>query len=83
LSIVYVASRVLPGTAEEREELDTVEERADHRRMVRELMEGIILTAILFSVMILGLQNALDQNSVNSIIAGIVGYVAGRVASSR
>jgi hypothetical protein len=33
--------------------------------------------------MILGLQNALDQNSVNSIIAGIVGYVGGRVASSR
>jgi hypothetical protein len=83
LSIVYVASRVLPGTPEERENLDSVEERADHRRMVRELMEGIILTAILFSVMILGLQNALDQDSVNSIIAGIVGYVAGRVASSR
>jgi hypothetical protein len=83
LSIVYVASRVLPGTPEERESLDSVEERADHRRMVRELMEGIILTAILFSVMILGLQNALDQDSVNSIIAGIVGYVAGRVASSR
>jgi hypothetical protein len=83
LSIVYVASRVLPGTPEERESLDSTEERADHRRMVRELMEGIILTAILFSVMILGLQNALDQDSVNSIIAGIVGYVAGRVASSR
>jgi hypothetical protein len=83
LSIVYVASRVLPGTPEERETVDTPEERADHRRLVRELMEGIILTAILFSVMILGLQNALDQDSVNSIIAGIVGYVAGRVASSR
>lgn len=83
LSIVYVASRILPGTPEERSEMDTLEERADHRRLVRELMEGIILTAILFSVMILGLQNALDQDSVNSIIAGIVGYVAGRVASAR
>jgi uncharacterized repeat protein (TIGR01451 family) len=83
LSIIYVASRVLPGTAEERAEIDTLEERTDHRRMVRELVEGIVLTAILFSVMILGLQNALDQDSVNSIIAGIVGYVAGRVASSR
>jgi hypothetical protein len=83
LSIVYVASRVLPGTVEERETLDTEEERADNRRLVRELLEGVILTAILFSVMILGLQNALDQNSVNSIIAGIVGYVGGRVASSR
>jgi hypothetical protein len=83
LAIVYVASRVLPSTAEEREAADTVEERADHRRMVRELIEGIILTAILFSVMILGLQNTLDKDSVNSIIAGIVGYVAGRVASSR
>ncbi len=83
LSIVYVASRVLPGTSEERAEIDTLEERTDHRRMVRELLEGIVLTAILFSVMVLGLQNALDQDSVNSIIAGIVGYVAGRVASSR
>ncbi len=83
LAIMFVASRVLPGTAAEREAADTLEERADHRRLVRELLEGVILTAILFSVMILGLQNALDQDSVNSIIAGIVGYVAGRVASSR
>lgn len=83
LAIVYVASRVLPGTAEERADIETPEERTDHRQMVRELVEGIILTAILFSVMVLGLQNALDQDSVNSIIAGIVGYVAGRVASSR
>jgi len=83
LAIVFVASRVLPSTTEEREAVDTPEERADHRRMVRELIEGVVLTAILFSVMILGLQNTLDKDSVNSIIAGIVGYVAGRVASSR
>lgn len=79
LSIAYVASRVLPSTTEERD-TENEEIRASHRRMVRELIEGVILTAILFSVMILGLQNALDQDSVNSIIAGIVGYVAGRVA---
>ncbi len=83
LAIVFVASRVLPGTSEEREALDTPEERQDHRRLVRELIEGVVLTAILFSVMVLGLQNALDRNSINSIIAGIVGYVAGRVSSQR
>ncbi len=79
LTITYVASRVLPSTIEERD-TENSEVRASHRRMVRELIEGVILTAILFSVMILGLQNALDQDSVNSIVAGIVGYVAGRVA---
>lgn len=79
LAIAYVASRVLPSSAHERD-TNNEEVRASHRRMVRELIEGVILTAILFSVMILGLQNALDQDSVNSIIAGIVGYVAGRVA---
>jgi hypothetical protein len=83
LALVYVASRVLPGTAEEREALDTEEERSANRHLVRELVEGIVLTAILFSVMVLGLQNALDRNSINSIIAGIVGYVAGRVASQK
>lgn len=83
LAIVYVASRVLPSTPQERESLDTEEERTANRRLVRELVEGIVLTAILFSVMVLGLQNALDRNSINSIIAGIVGYVAGRVASQR
>ncbi|MBN1121487.1 MAG: hypothetical protein JXJ17_10440 [Anaerolineae bacterium] len=84
LSLVFVASRVLPGSAQERAEmLDTEEEQAAHRRMVRELIEGVVLTAILFSVMVLGLQNALDQDSVNSIIAGIVGYVAGRVSSQK
>jgi hypothetical protein len=83
LALVYVASRVLPNTPEEREALDTEEERTANRRLVRELVEGIILTAILFSVMVLGLQNALDRNSINSIIAGIVGYVAGRVASQK
>ncbi len=82
LSLVYVGSRVLPGTPEERD-TESEEERLAHRRLVRELVEGIILVAILFSVMILGLQNALDQDSVNSIIAGIVGYVAGRVASQK
>lgn len=81
LSIVYVGSRVLPGTPEERD-TDDEAERLAHRRLVRELVEGVVLIAILFSVMVLGLQNALDQDSVNSIIAGIVGYVAGRVASS-
>ncbi|MBN1429242.1 MAG: hypothetical protein JXB07_12780 [Anaerolineae bacterium] len=83
LALTYVASRVLPGTPEEREALDTEEERSANRRLVRELVEGIILTAILFSVMVLGLQNALDRNSINSIIAGIVGYVAGRVSSQK
>jgi hypothetical protein len=84
LSLVFVASRVLPGSSEERAEmLDTEEEQAAHRRMVRELIEGVVLTAILFTVMVLGLQNALDQDSVNSIIAGIVGYVAGRVSSQK
>ncbi len=83
LALIYVASRVLPSTAEEREALDTEEERSANRHLVRELVEGIILTAILFSVMVLGLQNALDRNSINSIIAGIVGYVAGRVASQK
>jgi hypothetical protein len=82
LSLAFVASRVLPGTTAERMELDTEEEKAAQRRLVRELIEGVVLTAILFSVMLLGLQNALDQDSVNSIIAGIVGYVAGRVAGS-
>jgi hypothetical protein len=82
LSLVYIGSRVLPGTPEERATEDE-EERLAHRRLVRELVEGITLVAILFSVMILGLQNALDQDSVNSIIAGIVGYVAGRVASQK
>lgn len=82
LSIVFVGSRVLPGTPEERD-TDDIEERAAHRRLVRELVEGVVLVAILFSVMILGLQNTLDQDSVNSIIAGIVGYVAGRVASQK
>jgi uncharacterized repeat protein (TIGR01451 family) len=82
LSLAFVASRVLPGTAEERAELDEAEQ-ATYRRLVRELIEGVVLTAILFSVMVLGLQNALDQDSVNSIIAGIVGYVAGRVSSQR
>jgi hypothetical protein len=81
LAIVYVASRVLPATPEEREALDTQEERTANRQLVRELLEGVVLTAILFSVMVLGLQNALDRNSINSIIAGIVGYVAGRVTS--
>jgi hypothetical protein len=81
LAIVYVASRVLPATPEEREALDTEEERTANRQLVRELLEGVVLTAILFSVMVLGLQNALDRNSINSIIAGIVGYVAGRVTS--
>lgn len=83
LAIIYVASRVLPSTSQEREALDTEEERAANRSLVRELVEGIVLTAILFSVMVLGLQNALDRNSINSIIAGIVGYVAGRVASQK
>lgn len=83
LSLAFVASRVLPGTTAERMELNTDEEKAAQRRIVRELIEGVVLTAILFSVMVLGLQNALDQDSVNSIIAGIVGYVAGRVSGSR
>jgi hypothetical protein len=83
LALVYVASRVLPSTAEEREALDTEVERTANRNLVRELVEGIVLTAILFSVMVLGLQNALDRNSINSIIAGIVGYVAGRVSSTK
>lgn len=78
LSIAYVGSRVLGG-----EPADTEEERSAQRRLVRELIEGVVLALILFSVMVLGLQNALDQDSVNSIIAGIVGYVAGRVASQR
>jgi len=82
LSITYVASRVLPSTPEERDN-DTEAARAANRRMVRELIEGVIITAILFSVMVLGLQNALDRESINSIIAGIVGYVAGRVAGQQ
>ncbi len=82
LSLVYVSSRVLPGSQSERENLDE-DGRTAHNRLVREIVEGVVLIAILFSVMLLGLQNALDQDSVNSIIAGIVGYVAGRVASSR
>lgn len=80
LSLTYVASRVLPSTPEERH-ADDEESRIAQRRLVREIVEGVILTAILFSVMVLGLQNTLDQDSVNSIVAGIVGYVAGRVAS--
>lgn len=80
LSLTYVASRVLPSSPEERH-ADDEESRIAQRRLVRELVEGIVLTAILFSVMVLGLQNTLDQDSVNSIVAGIVGYVAGRVAS--
>jgi hypothetical protein len=80
LSLTYVASRVLPGTPEERH-ADDEESRIAQRRLVREIVEGVVLTAILFTVMVLGLQNALDQDSVNSIVAGIVGYVAGRVAS--
>ncbi|NDJ54288.1 MAG: DUF11 domain-containing protein [Chloroflexi bacterium] len=80
LAIVYVASRVLPSTPEERAQTDNLAERAAQRQLVREIVEGVTLMAILFAVMILGLQNALDQDSVNSIIAGIVGYVAGRVA---
>lgn len=82
LALVYVSSRVLPGSQSERENLDE-EGRTAHNRLVREIVEGVVLIAILFSVMLLGLQNALDQDSVNSIIAGIVGYVAGRVASAR
>ena len=82
LSLTFVASRVLPSTPEERH-ADDEESRSAQQRLVRELVEGVILTAILFSVMVLGLQNTLDQDSVNSIVAGIVGYVAGRVASQR
>jgi hypothetical protein len=80
LSLTYVASKVLPNTPEERH-ADDEESRIAQRRLVREIVEGVVLTAILFTVMVLGLQNALDQDSVNSIVAGIVGYVAGRVAS--
>jgi hypothetical protein len=82
LALIYVSSRVLPGSQSERENLDE-EERQLRNRLVREIVEGVVLIAILFSVMLLGLQNTLDQDSVNSIIAGIVGYVAGRVASAR
>ncbi len=83
LALAFVASRVLPGTAEERAEVDSESEQAAQRRLVRELIEGVVLTAILFAVMVLGIQNSLDQDSVNSIIAGIVGYVAGRVSSQK
>ncbi len=83
LSLIFVASRVLPDTSAERLEVDTEAEQAAQRRLVRELIEGVVLTAILFTVMILGLQNALDRESINAIIGGIVGYVAGRVSGSR
>jgi hypothetical protein len=83
LSLVFVASRVLPDTSAERMEVDTEAERAGQRELVRELIEGVVLTAILFTVMILGIQNALDRESINAIIGGIVGYVAGRVTSPR
>jgi uncharacterized repeat protein (TIGR01451 family) len=78
LAIAFVASRVLTGPPP-----GTPDERGARRSLVRELVEGFILAMILFAVMVLGLQNALDKDSVNSIIAGIVGYVAGRVASQR
>lgn len=78
LAISFVATRVLTGPPP-----DTDDERSARRQLVRELIEGFVLSLILFSVMLLGLQNALDKDSVNSIIAGIVGYVAGRVASQR
>lgn len=77
LSIGFITSRVLDSS----EPPDTDKERDARRRLVREIIEGVVLTLILFAVMMLGLQNALDKDSVNSIIAGIVGYVAGRVAS--
>jgi hypothetical protein len=78
LAISFVATRVLTGPPP-----DTDDERVARRQLVRELIEGFVLSLILFSVMLLGLQNALDKDSVNSIIAGIVGYVAGRVASQK
>lgn len=41
--------------------------------------EIALLLIVLFSVIIMGVQNAIDRESINAIIGGIVGYVAGRV----
>ncbi|RPJ02577.1 MAG: hypothetical protein EHM39_01550 [Chloroflexi bacterium] len=40
--------------------------------------EIFLLLLVLFSVIIMGVQNAIDRESINAIIGGIVGYVAGR-----
>lgn len=42
-------------------------------------VEIALLLIVLFSVIIMGVQNAIDRESINAIIGGIVGYVAGRV----
>jgi hypothetical protein len=43
--------------------------------------EIFLLLLVLFSVIIMGVQNAIDRESINAIIGGIVGYVAGRARS--
>ncbi len=42
-------------------------------------VEIVLLLIVLFSVIVMGVQNAIDRESINAIIGGIVGYVAGRV----
>ena len=49
--------------------------------MFRNTSEILLLLIVLFSVIIMGVQNAIDRESINAIIGGIVGYVAGRVTS--
>jgi hypothetical protein len=43
--------------------------------------EILLLLIVLFSVIVMGVQNAIDRESINAIIGGIVGYVAGRVTN--
>ena len=43
--------------------------------------EIFLLLLVLFSVIVMGVQNAIDRESINAIIGGIVGYVAGRARS--
>ena len=43
--------------------------------------EILLLLIVLFSVIVMGVQNAIDRESINAIIGGIVGYVAGRATT--
>jgi len=70
LSIAVLTLRVL-----------TIVEDDDRPALINTIFETLLLSLVLFAVMLLGLQNAIDRQAINSIIGGIVGYVGGRVVS--
>lgn len=61
--------------------ISRMEEDDAREHTFRGTTEVLLLLIVMFSVIVMGVQNAIDRESINAIIGGIVGYVAGRVSN--